>query len=245
MIAKSQPAPVNGTFSMTSRYRTLPKMKRWAFLKNGRYNTPLLTLYKIYLVLNSISRCHVYCISKERISSPNLISLVCLKRWIVRSWVRATRWLRTTSSLPLSLARWILIVDLLGCRYLDRTSLKHEVLRFDELPKPGTIISIDAEFVALQQVRVRSTNPYELPTDLTDALIWKEESEFRSDGTKKILKPSQLSLARVSVLRGDGPKEGVPFIDDYIYTSDTIVDYLTEYSGIRRKLLISLPIIMS
>lgn len=62
----------------------------------------------------------------------------------------------------------------------------------------------------------------------------KEESEIRSDGTKKVLKPSQMSLARVSVLRGSGPKMGVPFIDDYIHTSDTIVDYLTEYSGIQR-----------
>lgn len=67
----------------------------------------------------------------------------------------------------------------------------------------------------------------------------QEESEIRSDGTKKVLKPSQMSLARVSVLRGSGPKMGVPFIDDYIHTSDTIVDYLTEYSGIQRKLILT------
>ncbi len=30
--------------------------------------------------------------------------------------------------------------------------IKHKVLEPDELPQPGTIISIDAEFVALQQV---------------------------------------------------------------------------------------------
>lgn len=64
--------------------------------------------------------------------------------------------------------------------------------------------------------------------------ILQEESEIRSDGTKKVLKPSQLTLARVSVIRGGGSKFGVPFIDDYIHTSDTIVDYLTEYSGIQR-----------
>ena len=44
-----------------------------------------------------------------------------------------------------------------------------------------------------------------------------------------------MTLARVSVLRGEGTLTGVPFIDDYIYTSDTIVDYLTEFSGILRE----------
>jgi len=57
--------------------------------------------------------------------------------------------------------------------------------------------------------------------------------EYRSDGTKKVLRPARLSLARVSVLRGDGNKQGVPFIDDHIHTSETIVDYLTEFSGIK------------
>jgi hypothetical protein len=61
----------------------------------------------------------------------------------------------------------------------------------------------------------------------------QEETEFRSDGTKKVLRPARLSLARVSVLRGDGPRNGVPFIDDYIHTSEIIVDYLTEFSGIK------------
>ncbi|EGN96198.1 hypothetical protein SERLA73DRAFT_170610 [Serpula lacrymans var. lacrymans S7.3] len=93
----------------------------------------------------------------------------------------------------------------------DKNLVKHECLRFEELPKPGTLVAIDAEFVSMQQ----------------------EETEFRSDGTNKVLRPARLSLARVSVLRGDGPKQGVPFIDDHIHTSEVIVDYLTEFSGIK------------
>ena len=95
-------------------------------------------------------------------------------------------------------------------RNRDKSLIKHECLRFEELPTPGTLVAIDAEFVSMQQ----------------------EETEFRSDGTKRVIRPARLSLARVSVLRGDGPKEGIPFIDDHIHTSDAIVDYLTEFSGI-------------
>ncbi|QRW27499.1 PAB-dependent poly(A)-specific ribonuclease subunit PAN2 [Rhizoctonia solani] len=90
---------------------------------------------------------------------------------------------------------------------MNKSKLVHEPLTADELPTPGTLVAIDAEFVSLQ----------------------KEENEMRSDGTKKVIRPSQLCLARVSVLREDGRA----FIDDYIHTSDTIVDYLTEFSGIK------------
>ncbi|CAL1703566.1 unnamed protein product [Somion occarium] len=93
----------------------------------------------------------------------------------------------------------------------DPNFIKHECLSEDELPKPGTLIAIDAEFVLMQQ----------------------EETEYRSDGTKTVIRPARLSLARVSVLRGNGPKEGLPFIDDHIHTSEMIVDYLTEFSGIQ------------
>ncbi|EIN08045.1 hypothetical protein PUNSTDRAFT_70027 [Punctularia strigosozonata HHB-11173 SS5] len=115
------------------------------------------------------------------------------------------------SKLPEGLDPTILCRDTNIAIMRDKNLIKHECLRPDELPRPGTIVSIDAEFVLMQQ----------------------EETEFRSDGSKKVLRPARLSLARVSVLRGDGPKEGVPFIDDHIHTSEVIVDYLTEFSGIR------------
>jgi len=93
----------------------------------------------------------------------------------------------------------------------DPSRIKHDLLHPDELPRAGMLVAIDAEFVSMQQ----------------------EETEFRSDGTKKVIRPARLSLARVSVLRGDGLKAGVPFIDDHIHTSEVIVDYLTEWSGIK------------
>lgn len=54
-----------------------------------------------------------------------------------------------------------------------------------------------------------------------------------TDGSRRVIRPARLGLARVSVIRGSGPKEGVPFIDDYIHTSEDIVNYLTEFSGIQ------------
>jgi PAB-dependent poly(A)-specific ribonuclease subunit 2 len=93
-------------------------------------------------------------------------------------------------------------------------TLSHVKFKNDELADPaGKLIAIDAEFVALT----------------------KEESEIHSDGTRSVVRPSRLGLARVSVLRGEGPDEALPFIDDYVVTSEPIIDYLTEFSGIKRK----------
>ena len=101
----------------------------------------------------------------------------------------------------------------------DSSHIKHDLLHPSELPRAGMLVAIDAEFVSMQQ----------------------EETEFRSDGTKKVIRPARLSLARVSVLRGDGPMAGVPFIDDHIHTSEMIVDYLTEWSGIKCEYGVTRP----
>jgi len=79
-----------------------------------------------------------------------------------------------------------------------------------EAPRQGTPVAIDAEFVALS----------------------KAEIDIKADGSRETVRPSRLGLARVSVLRGGGPDQGLPFIDDYIANSEPVVDYLTAYSGI-------------
>lgn len=82
-----------------------------------------------------------------------------------------------------------------------------------EHPGPDTIIALDTEFVAVRQ----------------------PEIEMNSDGERETIRPIVYALARVSVVRGQGEDEGVPFIDDYIAIREPIVDYLTSYSGITQE----------
>jgi len=85
------------------------------------------------------------------------------------------------------------------------------VLTHEEKPEPGTPVALDTEFVDLE----------------------KAEIDVKADGSQEIIRPSKSGLARVSVLRGSGVNEGVPFIDDYITIKEPIVDYVTQYSGIK------------
>jgi PAB-dependent poly(A)-specific ribonuclease subunit 2 len=79
-----------------------------------------------------------------------------------------------------------------------------------EAPTKGTLIAIDTEFVALQQAEI----------------------EVRADGNREIVRPTRLGLARVSVVRGSGKEENLPFINDYITIHEEIVDYVTDFSGV-------------
>ncbi|KAM3069667.1 poly(A)-specific ribonuclease [Clarireedia jacksonii] len=93
-------------------------------------------------------------------------------------------------------------------RFVEKT---YRTLTEREAPTEGTIIALDAEFVSVRQ----------------------PEIEVNSDGERETIRPTAHALARVSVLRGSGDDEGLPFIDDYIIIKEPIVDYLTAYSGIK------------
>lgn len=108
----------------------------------------------------------------------------------------------------------LLCQDLSISKHRELSLKRHTPLLPSELPlESGTIVAIDSEFVALDQ----------------------EELELSSNGTRRLIRPSRLTLARVSVLRGDGEREGEAFVDDFIWTKETVVDYLTQFSGIKRE----------
>ena len=81
----------------------------------------------------------------------------------------------------------------------------------DPLPDSNTHCAIDAEFVRLL----------------------REEIDIGADGSRTITRPARSGLARVSVLRGDGPEQELPFMDDYIAVHEPVDDHLTQWSGLQ------------
>lgn len=105
----------------------------------------------------------------------------------------------------------ILYRDHFACGFREGFKREYELLTRQEAPQLGSLVAIDAEFVSLRP----------------------EIVEVSYTGVRNLIRPTALSLARISAVRGDmGPKNGVPFIDDYIVHTKPIYDYLTTYSGI-------------
>ena len=83
-------------------------------------------------------------------------------------------------------------------------------LQASERLSPSMRVAIDCEFVCVQPELLSSSTP------------------------PLLLRPARLTLARVSVIRAipSSSLYSVPLIDDYICTSEPVVDYLTQYSGL-------------
>ena len=77
------------------------------------------------------------------------------------------------------LDRSVLLTETRGIRAVQSPAT-FTPLSLAETPQPGDLAAIDAEFVTLNQ----------------------EEAEVKSDGTHTTLKPSQYSVARITVIRG-------------------------------------------
>ena len=46
-------------------------------------------------------------------------------------------------------------------------------------------------------------------------------------------RPARLAVARVSLVRGEGPQAGLPVMDDYLRMTEHVADYLTQWSGLQ------------
>ncbi|RKF78846.1 PAN2-PAN3 deadenylation complex catalytic subunit PAN2 [Golovinomyces cichoracearum] len=89
----------------------------------------------------------------------------------------------------------------------------HPLAKNEDILGTDSVFALDTEFVSTRQ----------------------PEIEVNADGELETIRPTVYALARVSVIRGSGEKEGLPLIDDYIASKDLVVDYLTSYSGIVKE----------
>lgn len=110
------------------------------------------------------------------------------------------------------------------------------------LNHPGSLVALDAEFVCAEK------EEYEVRDDgrrtlVKPARLVSISSDLKQKNLSELLILSSSHavclfnhqvLARVSVVRGDrSERMGEVLIDDYIRTSEPVVDYLTKYSGIQ------------
>lgn len=80
----------------------------------------------------------------------------------------------------------------------------------EEVPGRGTLLGLDCEFV----------------------IVGRDVADIFGDGTRKVVVPSRMALARVSVIRGYGDLKGTALIDDYVAVREPVIDYVTRFSGI-------------
>ena len=72
-------------------------------------------------------------------------------------------------------------------RNRDKSLIKHECLRFEESPKPGTLVAIDAEFVSMQQVGSHSTRLVHILGSVFLFHRKKPSSGLRFDGENRVI----------------------------------------------------------
>jgi len=77
-------------------------------------------------------------------------------------------------------------------RHRDENLIRHELLSFEELPRPGTFVAIDAEFVSMQQV-------YFVEKLLTDCFFMCFVLDRKKQSTARMV-PTASSALHVSVL---------------------------------------------
>jgi hypothetical protein len=63
------------------------------------------------------------------------------------------------------------------------------------------------------------------------AVHWQGSPELHRDEYVEV-RPARLGLARISVVRGEGPRQGTACIDDYVRSLEPVTDYLTKWSGL-------------